>query len=52
MTQERVLDVRNLNVYFKTRRPNHNLERCRNQFRLVESIERQMDRMSSLLLDA
>ncbi len=45
-------DYINGDVYFKTRRPNHNLERCRNQFRLVESIERQMDRMSSLLLDA
>jgi len=36
-------------VYFKTRRPKHNLDRCRNQFRLVESIENQKDRMLSLL---
>ncbi len=36
-------------VYFKTRRPQHNLERCRNQFKLVESIEAQMNRMIALL---
>jgi aminoglycoside phosphotransferase (APT) family kinase protein len=28
-------------VYFKTKRPDHNLERCRNQFALVRSIEQQ-----------
>lgn len=28
-------------VYFRTHRPEHNLDRCRTQFRLVESIERQ-----------
>ena len=27
-------------VYFKTHRPNQNLDRCRTQFRLVENIER------------
>jgi hypothetical protein len=27
-------------VYFKTSRPGHNLDRCRTQFRLVEEIER------------
>lgn len=42
-------DYINGDLYFKTRRPNHNLERCRNQFRLVESIEHQMNRMLSLL---
>lgn len=36
-------------VYFKTRRPSQNLDRCRNQFHLVESIEHQMDRMMALL---
>ena len=36
-------------VYFKTRRTNQNLDRCRTQFKLVESIERQMDKMTSLL---
>ncbi|MFN3409277.1 MAG: phosphotransferase enzyme family protein [Limisphaerales bacterium] len=28
-------------VYFRTHRPEHNLDRCRTQFKLVESIERQ-----------
>jgi Ser/Thr protein kinase RdoA (MazF antagonist) len=28
-------------VYFRTHRPGHNLDRCRTQFKLVESIERQ-----------
>lgn len=36
-------------VYFKTRRPNHNLDRCRNQLKIVESIESQMDKMKELL---
>ncbi|MDR0932633.1 MAG: aminoglycoside phosphotransferase family protein [Victivallales bacterium] len=39
----------NGDVYFKTHRANHNLERCRNQFKLVESIERQLNQMNSLL---
>ncbi len=33
-------------VYFKTSRPGHNLDRCRTQFRLVESIERQEEEMT------
>jgi Ser/Thr protein kinase RdoA (MazF antagonist) len=36
-------------VYFKTHREEHNLDRCRTQFKLVESIEAQMDKMVSLL---
>jgi len=32
-------------TYYKTQRPNHNLERCRTQFKLVESIERHEARM-------
>ena len=36
-------------VYFKIHRPEHNLDRCRTQFKLVESIENQMDRMMALL---
>jgi len=36
-------------VYFKTRRSNQNLDRCRNQFKLVESIEAQMNKMQALL---
>lgn len=42
-------DYLNGDVYFKTRRPTHNIERCRNQFKLVESMEQQMDRMNALL---
>jgi aminoglycoside phosphotransferase (APT) family kinase protein len=32
-------------TYFKVHREGHNLERCRTQFKLVESIEQQEDRM-------
>jgi hypothetical protein len=35
--------------YFKTHRPGHNLERCRTQFRLVESIEQQEEEMNEVL---
>jgi hypothetical protein len=37
------------NVYFKVRRENHNLDRCRAQFRLVESIARQEEKMNQLV---
>ena len=37
-------------IYFKTKRPEHNLERARNQFKLVESMEAQMSKMKDLLL--
>lgn len=36
-------------VYFKIKRPDHNLERARNQFKLVESMEAQMNKMKDLL---
>ncbi len=36
-------------VYFKTHRDGHNLDRCRTQFKLVESIESQFDAMHRLL---
>ena len=36
-------------IYFKVQRPGHNLDRCRTQFRLVESIEHQEDRMHKLV---
>ena len=36
-------------IYFKTKRPNQNLDRCRTQFKLVESIEAQMNKMMALL---
>lgn len=42
-------DHLNGDVYFKIRHPGHNLERCRCQFKLVESLEKNMDRMKSLL---
>jgi Ser/Thr protein kinase RdoA (MazF antagonist) len=32
-------------TYYKVHRQNHNLDRCRTQFKLVESIERQEDQM-------
>jgi hypothetical protein len=32
-------------TYFRTHRPGHNLDRCRTQFKLVESIERQEESM-------
>ena len=35
-------------VYFKIKRPGHNLDRCRTQFALVASIERQESAMQSL----
>lgn len=35
-------------VYFKTKRPGHNLDRCRTQFALVRSIERQEPAMQAL----
>lgn len=36
-------------VYFKIHRPNHNLERCRTQFKLVESIEQQEEQMNKIV---
>lgn len=36
-------------VYFKVHREGHNLDRCRTQFRLVESIERQEGQMNRLM---
>ena len=35
-------------VYFKTKRPGHNLDRCRTQLKLVASIEEQFDAMRKL----
>jgi len=34
-------------TYFRIHRPNHNLDRCRTQFKLVESIERQEEAMQA-----
>jgi aminoglycoside phosphotransferase (APT) family kinase protein len=36
-------------TYFKVHREGHNLDRCRTQFKLVESIERQEDRMNRMV---
>jgi aminoglycoside phosphotransferase (APT) family kinase protein len=36
-------------TYFKVHREGHNLDRCRTQFKLVESIEEQEDRMNRLV---
>ncbi len=36
-------------TYFKIHREGHNLDRCRTQFKLVESIERQEERMNKLV---
>jgi len=36
------------NVYFKTSRPEHNLDRCRNQVQRVRSIESQYEKMQAL----
>jgi hypothetical protein len=38
-------------TYFKIKRPRHNLDRCRNQFKMVKSIERHMNEMKALLKD-
>ncbi len=35
-------------VYFKTKREGHNLDRCRTQLKLVSSIESQLDKMRAL----
>jgi len=39
-------------TYFKTHRANHNRDRCRTQFKLVESIEEQLDKMLQFTLAA
>ncbi len=36
-------------VYFKTKRPNHNLDRCRTQLALVKSIEEQEEAMNAVV---
>jgi hypothetical protein len=36
-------------TYFKIHREGHNLDRCRTQFKLVESIEQQEDQMNELV---
>jgi hypothetical protein len=36
-------------MYFRVHRPGHNLDRCRTQFKLVESIQRQEKAMQKLI---
>jgi hypothetical protein len=36
-------------TYYKTQRPNHNLDRCRTQFELLESIERNQPRLNRII---
>ena len=36
-------------VYFKTDRPNHNLDRCRTQFKLVQSLEQHREALDALV---
>lgn len=45
-------DYLNGDLYFKTKRPNHNLDRFNVQARLVESIDRQHDAMQSIVAAA
>ena len=36
-------------VYFKIKRPGHNLDRCRNQFAFVAALERRMEEMEAVV---
>jgi len=38
-------DFLNGDIYYKTAYPNHNLERAKNQFKLIESLMEQFDEM-------
>ena len=42
-------DYLNGDVYFKIHRPNHNLDRCRTQFKLVEDMEGKKKQMHTIL---
>ncbi|MBR2315160.1 MAG: aminoglycoside phosphotransferase family protein [Clostridia bacterium] len=42
-------DYLNGDKYFRITHPEHNLERARNQFRLVESMEKNMDKMQAIV---
>ena len=42
-------DHLNGDVYFKTSRPGHNLDRCRTQFKLVADMEREMEPMGEAI---
>jgi hypothetical protein len=36
-------------TYFKTKRPGHNLDRCRSQFAMVKAIEENLERMEEMV---
>ena len=38
-------------TYFKIKRPNHNYDRCRGQFKMVESMEQQAETMERIVAD-
>ena len=42
-------DYLNGDTYFKTHRPDHNLQRCRTQFALVDAIQAQRDDMDAIV---
>jgi hypothetical protein len=42
-------DFLNGDTYFKVHRPGHNLDRCRTQFKLVQSINHQEEQMNSII---
>ena len=42
-------DYLNGDTYFRVHRPSHNLDRCRNQFKLVADMESQLDEMRAIV---
>ena len=44
-------DYLNGDVYYKTHRPGHNLDRCRVQFKIVASLEQQADKIEKMVRD-
>ena len=42
-------DYLNGDTYFRIHRPSHNLDRCRNQFKLVSDMESQLDAMRAIV---
>ena len=42
-------DYLNGDTYFRIHRPSHNLDRCRNQFKLVADMESQLDQMKAIV---
>ena len=42
-------DYLNGDTYFRIHRPSHNLDRCRNQFKLVADMEKRLDEMKAIV---